>query len=173
MWSQIFVEVMKFVASIATPVTIAVFGILINRTIQRQNASAQRRSSWLEKWADDFLKAVSGFNESAAGFMWLYLSPEWEETRKLPGAVEEPKLQMDEIYAASETLNRGYVEILMFVGFAPTNGERLRKAASDLLSETASWIKNWESNISELLRKQLTFNQNARIMHAELLGLKD
>jgi len=173
MWSQILIEVMKFVASIATPVTIAVFGILINRTIQRQNAIVQRKSSWLEKWADDFLRAASAFNESAKEFMWLYLGPEWEVMRNLPGAMEKPKLQMDEIYKASLALNRAWADISMFVGFAPANGEKLKEAASDLLGETASWIKNEESNVRELLRMQLVFNENARKVHAELLGVKE
>ena len=151
---------------------IAIFGVLINRTIQRQNASVQRKSSWLEKWADDFLRTASGFNSSTASFMWLYLSPEWEATRDVPGAVDKPNLKMAEIYKASEALNRGWVNISMFTGFAPINGKGLKKAASDVLAETASWIKNGESNVSELLRKQLVFNENARAVHAELLGLK-
>jgi hypothetical protein len=173
MWDYCPLQVLKLVASILTPLAIAASGYYINRSIQRQNAIAQRQSSWLTKWADDFLKAASGFNEAAAMFMWLYVSPEWEATRNLPGAVEEPKLQMNEIYKASLALNRGWVEISMFAGFAPTSGKRLTKAASDLLSETASWIKNGESNVTEFLQKQWTFNENARKVHAELLGLKD
>jgi hypothetical protein len=173
MWSQILIEALRFVESIATPVTIAVFGILINRTIQRQNAIAQRQSSWLEKWADDFLSSASSFNDSAKEFMWLYLWPEWEATRNLPGALEEPKLNMDEIYKASMALNRGWVDISMFTGFAPTNGKALADAASDILKESTSWIKNGESNVGEFLQKQRTFNHNARKVHAELLGVKE
>jgi hypothetical protein len=173
MWSQILIEALRFVASIATPVTIAVFGVLINRTIQRQNAITQRKSSWLEKWADDFLKAASAFNESAKDFMWLYLEPEWEAMRNLPGALEKPKLQKEEIHKASLALNRGWVDISMFAGFAPTNGKALTKAASDLLKETKSWIDSGMDNEREFLQKQFTFNNNARKVHAELLGVKE
>ncbi len=87
--------------------------------------------------------------------------------------MEEPKLQMDEIYRASLALNRVWVDISMFVGFAPANGEKLKNAASDLLGETASWIKNKESDVRESLRRQLAFNENARKVHAELLGVKE
>ncbi len=65
MWDQCPLEVLKLAASILTPLVIAVVGLIINKTIQRQNAMVQRKSSWLEKWADDFLKAASAFNESA------------------------------------------------------------------------------------------------------------
>ena len=173
MWHQCLLEVLKQVASIATPFVIAFFGFIINKTIQRQNAIVQRKSSWLEKWAVDFLKAASAFNESAKDFMWLYLGPEWEATRNLPGAIEKPKLQMDEINKASLALNRGWVDISIFARFAPTNGETLTKAASDLLTETASWMKSGESNVREFLQKQFTFNNNVRKVHAELLGVKE
>lgn len=173
MWNECTLEVLKLLASIATPVVIAIFGFIINGTIQRQNAIAQRQSSWLTKWTDDFLKAASGFNESAKDFMWLYLEPEWAAMRNLPGAMEKPKLQMDEIYKASLALNRGWVDISMFAGFAPTNGKALTKAASDLLKETKSWIDSGIGNEREFLQKQFAFNNSARKVHAELLGLKD
>jgi hypothetical protein len=173
MWERCPLEVLKLAASILTPLVIAVVGFIINKTIQRQNAIVQRKSSWLEKWADDFLKAASGFNESAKEFMWLYLEPEWEAMRNLPGALEEPKLQKDEIYKASLALNRGWVDISMFAGFAPTNGKALTKAASDLLKETKSWIDSGIGNEREFLQKQFTFNNNVRKVHAELLGVKE
>jgi hypothetical protein len=119
---QILIEVMRFVASIATPITIAIFGTIINKAIQHQNAIVQRKSSWLEKWANDFLKAASAFNESAKDFMWLYLRPEWEAMRS---SLEKPTLKRDEIHKASLALNRGWVDISMFAGFAPTNGKAL------------------------------------------------
>ncbi len=44
MWNQNPIEVLKLLAEFAIPVTIAIFGFLINGTIQRQNAIAQRQS---------------------------------------------------------------------------------------------------------------------------------
>jgi hypothetical protein len=69
MWDQNLLEILKLLASIATPLAIAFIGLLINRSIQRQNAIAQRQSSWLTKWADDFLKTATVFNDSATSFM--------------------------------------------------------------------------------------------------------
>ena len=173
MLSQNLFEILKLAASIATPLAIAIIGLLINKSIQRQNAIVQRKTSWLEKWADDFLKAASAFNESAKEFMWLYLEPEWEAMRNVSGAPKEPRLQKDEIHKASLALNRGWVDISMFARFAPANGKALTKAASDLLKETKSWIDSGMGNEREFLQKQFTFNNNARKVHAELLGVKD
>jgi hypothetical protein len=65
------------------------------------------------------------------------------------------------------------VDISIFARFAPNNGKALTEAASDLLKETASWIKSGESSVSEFLQKQFTFNNNVRKVHAELLGVKE
>jgi hypothetical protein len=97
MWNQNPIEVLKLLAEFAIPVTIAIFGFLINGTIQRQNAIAQRQSSWFTKWADDFLKTANSFNDSATSFMLLYAASEWKVNNNLQRAVEEQKLLSNEI----------------------------------------------------------------------------
>lgn len=178
MWTQILIESLKFVASFATPVTIAVFGILINRAIQRQNANAQRQSSWLTKWADDFLKAASGFNDSATNLMLLYVVEGWEAMGystdgKDPGKL---KLSPDKYRPLSIEMNRGWLELTKFIAFAKVNGGRLEKDATDLLGEAASWCNSGGGD-AEGVRKfrqvQLAFNIDVKKVHAELLGLND
>ena len=62
------IELSKLIAAIATPFVIAFVGILINKTIQKQNATANQ-SSWLAKWAEDFLKVSSEFDDAATSFV--------------------------------------------------------------------------------------------------------
>lgn len=173
MWDLCPLEVVKLFASVLTPLAIAASGYFINRTIQRQSEIAQRQSSWRTRWADDFLKAASGFKESAKKFMWLYVAREWEKTSTLHGAMERSEPSQDESFQHLLELNKGWVEISMFVGFATANGKDLKKAASDLLTEAKSWHDNGESDISKFLEKQLRFNEHARKVHAELLGVKE
>jgi len=173
MWDLCPLDVLKLLASVLTPLAIAASGYFINRTIQRRSEIAQRQSSWRTKWADDFLKSESGFNESAKKFMWLYVTAEWKAMDDLLGAVGESKISPDEVSQHLLELNKGWVEISMFVGFAPNSGEVLKKAASDLLGVANNWRKNGQSNVREFLQKLLTFNKNARKVHAELLGLSD
>jgi hypothetical protein len=178
MWNQCPIEVLKLLASIATPVIIAIFGLRINQTIQRQNTIAQRQSSWLTKWADDFLKTASGFNDSATDLMLLYVVKGWEAMDystegKDPGKL---KLSLDDYRALSIKLNRGWLELSKFVAFAKVNGMGLEKAATALLSEAASWCNNGGGDLEGVRvfrQKQLDFNINVQKVHAELLGLND
>jgi len=173
MWNQNPIEVLKLLASNATPLAIAFIGLLINRSIQRQNAITQRQSSWLTKWADDFLKIADGFNDSATSFILLYYSSSMKVSNNMPGAVEEQKLLVNEILPLALALNRGCLEMYKFAGFAPISGKGLVEAAESLYEEANSWMQNKGGNVQRSRQKQLTFNTNARNVHAELLGLGD
>jgi hypothetical protein len=169
MWNQNPVNVLKLLAEFAIPVTIAIFGFLINKTIQRQNAIVQRQSSWLTKWADDFLKAAAGLDNSATSFIMA-----WYKTNdKLPASDEAKKGLQSEIVKHYLELQRAVWEIQKYAAFAPKNGKGLREAADALTDEFKSWSENKDRNIQEFLTKQITFNMNARNVHAELLGLRD
>lgn len=177
MWSQIWnqnpVEVLKLLASTATPLAIAIIGLLINRSIQRQNAIAQRQSSWLTRWANDFLKVAAGINEAAASFLMMYVSTQWEEKNVLLGTEEEKKLFQSDAVQIALALQRGRWEISKFTAFAPIWGETLEEAAQSLVHEASYWLPNEGGVIEEFREKQLAFNTNVRKVHAELLGLKD
>jgi hypothetical protein len=173
MWNLNLLEVLKLLASIATPLAIAFIGLLINRSIQRQNAIAQRQSSWLTKWADDFLKTATVFNDSATSFMLLYAASEWKVNCNLHRAVEEQALLPNDILPLILALNRGCMEMSKFADFAPLSGRSLEKAAEAILDEANSWMQNKGGNPQVLRQKQLVFNRSARNVHAELLGLKN
>ena len=171
MWSQDSIEILKLVASIATPISIAIVGIIINGTIQPQNAIAQRQSSWLTKWADDFLKTANDLNEAATSFMLVYASSEWKVSNHFPGALQEQELLPNEILPLILALNRACLEMSKFAGFAPVSEKGSVEAAGAILDEANSWMKGQGGNPQVLRQKQLTFNRNARNVHAELLGL--
>ena len=172
MFSQNHIEVIKLLASIATLVAIALIGLLINRSIQRQNAIAERQSSWLTKWADDFLKTASGFNDTATTFFMLFLSTQWKAENNLHGSSEEQKSMQTEVVTLMLALQRWRWDMPKYSAFAPSSGEALEKAAQSFFDEANSWIKNKGGGVESFQQKQLTFNVNARNVHAELLGLK-
>jgi hypothetical protein len=156
-------------ASIAIPLAFTFIGLLINRSIQRQNAIAQRQSSWLTKWADDFLKSASGFNESVTSFIMAC----YKTSDSLPGADNAMKQLHREVALIFLEIQRWDWEIQKYAAFAPKNGKDLQEAATALTDEIRSWSENKGGNVQEFLTKQVSFNTNARNVHAELLGLRD
>lgn len=162
-------EVLKLLASNPTPIVIAFIGLLINRSIQRQNATAQRQSSWLTKWADDFQKDALGFDNSATSFIMAY----HKTCDSLPGADEVTKQLHPESALIFQEIQRWNWEMQKYAAIAIKNGKGLHEASEALSEEVRSWSKNMGGNPQEFLRKQVSFNTNARKVHAELLGLPD
>jgi len=166
MWNQNLLESLKLIASICTPLAIAGSGILINRTIQRQNAAAQRQSSWLVTWADDFLKTASGFNDAATNLLLVY----WQLATSDFANDKQEELNKD-IRSHFLELVRGEWQMLKHADFAQQNGKNLEEAAKALVEEARNWGKSKGGSVQLFRQKQLAFNANARKVHAELLGL--
>jgi len=171
MLNQNAIEILKVVASIGTPFTIALVGILINRAIQRQNAIAQRQSSWLVKWADEFLMTASQFNDSATSFIMVWVLNHVKSTNDLPGAIEEQKRLHLDCLPHWLNLQRGLWDLSKFASFAPDAGEGLRNAAEALDEEVSIWMKNKGGNVQTFRVKQVEFNAHVRKVHAELLRI--
>lgn len=166
-------EVLRLGASIATPFAIAAVGLLINKTIQRQNAITQRQSSWLAKWADDFLTAASGFNDSATSFLMVWWSNNLKTINNMPSAEYEQRNLHVAYLPHWLALERWNWEMAKFAAFAPSTGNDLQTAADAINSECSSWAANKGGNVQSFREKQLQFNVNVRKMHAELLGLNN
>jgi hypothetical protein len=180
MWDLCPLEVLKLVASIAsilTPVLIFLLGFCINRTIQRQNAVIQRRSSWLTKWADDFYQAAAMFNDSATSFLFLYYEASWQELGGGSGAavnISEPSVDTNRSESLLVELNRRYHEMHHFMVFAKDKGESIKSAASDLLTEACKWhFKKEEPDENAFRSKQLAFNQCVKSLYSELIEDKN
>jgi hypothetical protein len=171
MLPQNYSEALKLIASIATPLTIAVLGWLINRTIQKQNALTQRQSSWMARWADDFLATAGKFNDSATSFLITWWTNYLKTLNNMPGAVEEQRNLHVEVLPHWLALERYAWEMEKYAAFAPKCGKYVENAASALTDESSSWLKNKGGNIQSFRQKQLRFNTAVRAMHAELLGL--
>ena len=166
------------IATLIATIVIAVVGFIISKRLQVQNEIEERKSSWLEKWADDFYAVASDFNDAATSFLFLYLESEWGEiggSEKGGSAVDLQKLSPDpsRLHTFLLELNRGWYEMYKFFGFVDENGEVLKTAASDLLTEAKTWYKDGAGDVTTFRQKQLTFNKNAMKVHAELLELKD
>jgi len=180
MCDQETIECWKLVVEIATllsTIVIALAGFRISKALQDRNEISQRKSSWLEKWADDFYKTASSFNESATSFLFLYLRAEWDETgdSEKGGTVDIEKLSPDPSRSLEliRELNLGWHEMYKFFGFAVEKGEGLKTAASNLLTEALTWHKSGAGDVTAFRNNQMTFNKNFMEVHAELLELKD
>ncbi|HUD54392.1 MAG TPA: hypothetical protein VMR02_04140 [Terracidiphilus sp.] len=102
----------------------------------------------------------------------LFLSTEWKAENEVPGSNEQQKSMHLEVVTLMLALQRGRWDMAKYSAFAPASGKGLEEAAQALFDEANNWIKKKGGNVGAFQQKQLTFNINARNVHAELLGLK-
>jgi hypothetical protein len=167
------VEVLTLVGSLATPLAIAFIGLLINKTIQRQNAIVQRRSAWLGKWAEDFLHEAASFDNAATSFIMVWWVNHLKSVNNLPEAEEEQKRIHLDVLPHWLALERAGWEMTKYAAFGPKTGKGLEGASQALLDEASGWLANKGGNVQSFKEEQKTFNANVRRVHAELLNIDD
>jgi hypothetical protein len=166
------IDLIKAILSIATPLTVAGMGILINRTIQRQNADIQRRSSWMNTWAERFLETSLNFDKAATEFFMVWWLSHTKTINQTPDAIEDEEAIITKCLPYWLECQRGLWEFEKYARFAPSTGARLVAAANVVSSELAEWMRNQGGNVPTFREKQITFNSCVRDVHSELLNIQ-
>jgi len=130
-------EVVKLVVSTATPIVVAIFGVLLLRRTEGIRAIAARRSDFQVKWAEAFFSCCQGFMQALERDLALLIA--------LAG-VKDPngKVSTDlreEIWRLHPTLAELELRIRRSVVFAPSSGDAVTKAASECIKLTGRLLE--------------------------------
>ena len=160
-------EIGKLLASAATPVIVAIVGVLLLRRVEGIKALVSKQSDFDKKWADEFFSCCQQFMQS--------LEKELALLTVLYGLIDfDGKLGteiQEEISRLHVALPELVLRIRRCVVFAPTSGALAYRAASDCISLTAKLLKERHGNLDEIIEKMNEFNIASRKSHAEMLGL--
>lgn len=161
-------EIGKFVASITTPIVVAIIGILLLRRVEGVKALVAKQSDFHKKWADEFFSCCQQFMQVLERVLALLtvLSGLQEPNGKLGVEIKE------EISRLSTKLSELELRIRRCVVFAPTTGETVARTANGCLSLTAGLLNSLQGNLDEIIGKMNEFNIASRKAHAEMLGLQ-
>lgn len=162
-------EIGKLAASIATPIVVAIMGILLLRRIEGVKALVAKQSDFHKKWADEFFSCCQQFMQALERDLALLT---------VLGGLQEPNGKLgievqEEISRLTAKLSELELRIRRCVVFAPTSGVTVARTANDCISLTASLLKSMQGNLDEIIGKMNEFNIASRKAHAEMLGLRD
>lgn len=167
MFSQMLFEWLKL---FATPLTVALSSIWLNKTIQTQNTNAQRQSSYLQRQADEFLKVTSVINDEATSVvMAFWWAVHLETQNRFERATEDVGLDISPQWRG---LQRAQWDMCRYLPLAPRSGTELSEATDQLLNEVNGWAEKHGGNVETFREKQLAFNARVRTVHAEILALE-
>jgi hypothetical protein len=166
-------NIVVFMEAFGTPFVVALVGLLINGSLQRQNDLAQRQSSFREAWAAKFLNNAKSFDEEMTRFVFQY--------KKIVAIQQNPNLKRGDEIAG---LERAVIDIALqaemslweiekYAAFAPVFGGKLTKSGNEFFEIAGSWGKNQGGDPEPYKTKQLQFNRLVGRVHAEILALDD
>lgn len=163
-------EVLKLVATFATPIVVLVLGILVIRRIEGIKAVVARQSDFRRKWADQFFDSCQDFlraleRELAAFRTIANLS----DLKQHDGLGED--LQK-EICRLHPTIMELELRIRRCVVFAPMAGPEVSANAIACLNLVGSLVAKKTGNLDIITHQMNMFNTAARRAHAELLHLR-
>ncbi len=160
-------EIAKLIVSAATPIVVAVVGVLLLRRIEGVKAVVAKQSEFQKSWAEEFFGCCQKFMQALERDLALLtvLGGLKAGTEKLRAEVEE------EIGRLHPTLSELELRIRRSVVFAPVSGAAVTEAASACLSLTGKLIASGGGNVDEIIFQMNRFNIASRKAHAEMLGL--
>jgi len=160
-------EVGKVAASIATPIVVAIIGILLLRRIESVKATVAKQSEFHRKWADQFFECGQEFMQAIERDLALLTTL---AGLKNPNDAFGVALK-EEISQLTTTLSELELRIRRSVVFAPFTGSAVTKASSECIALLRNLLAAMKGNVDEIIEKMNEFNVASRKAHAEMLGL--
>lgn len=164
---QLWLEIGKLAATIATPIVVAIIGVLLLRRVEGVKAFITKQSDFQKKWAEEFFACGQQFMQALERELTLLTVL---AGLKDPNGKFGTELQ-EEISRLNATLSELELRIRRSVVFAPSSGGAVTQAAKDCISLTAQLLASLKGNLDAIIKKMNEFNVASRIAHAEMLGL--
>ncbi|MDI9334391.1 MAG: hypothetical protein QM533_08425 [Cytophagales bacterium] len=164
---QSWLEIGKLAASVATPIVVAILGVLLLRRIEGVKALVGKQSDFHKKWADEFFTCCQQFMQALERDLALLTTL---------GGLNDPNGKLgdeikEEVYRLNAKLSELELRIRRSVVFAPISGGAVSRAANECVVLTAQLLKTLRGNLDEIIGKMNDFNLASRKAHAEMLGL--
>lgn len=163
-----FIEIVKVIASISTPVIVAIFGFLFLRRIESVKAEVAKQSEFHKKWAEQFFGCCQEFMSSIERELAILNFLQGLENPNDEFGTELQK----ELSRLHPYISELELRIRRSVVFAPKKGHSVTQAANACLVLMGTLVKLGKGSFDEIIEKMNNFNIAARAAHAEMLGVE-
>lgn len=165
---ELWLDIGQLAASIATPLVVAILGILLLRRIESVKAAVAKQSEFHKKWAEQFFECCQEFMQALERELALLTAL---AGMRNPNDEFGTELQK-EVSRIHPTLPELELRIRRSVVFAPSTGDVVIKAAGECMALTGKLVASKKGNVDEIIGKMNEFNIASRKAHAEMLGLE-
>jgi hypothetical protein len=164
------IEIIKLISSIATPIIVLIFGILITQKIEYIKNEARKKLDWQTKWSEKFFQIFQEFNLIVENFLCsLFLLSEMIKNKEINSP--EVNQLIEQITKTREEFLRKNYAIRTQLCFSPQNGREMIRILDNLYDQIAKVLELKMGNIYEIQNTLATLNSQAKLAHSEILNL--
>jgi len=163
------IDAINLIVNAATPIVVAVIGMILLRRIEGVKASVAMQSDFRKKWADQFFECCQNFMvtlEREVAILTVVSG------LKDPNDAFGTQLQK-EISTLLPTLSELELRIRRSVVFAPTSGPSVREASGKCVALVSKLLNARQGNVDEIIAEMDSFNSRSRMAHAEMVGFAE
>lgn len=162
--------IIQAIGSIATPLIVLAFGIVISRQLEKSKLSLSKEKEWQTKWADGFFSRAVAFNDAVEDYVLLF----WEFGQLSLQTDEQSAIKIKEknefINVATEKLIRAEWLLKSHVVFAPIHGSDVLAKATDVMKLVRKLRDEKRGNLDDIRESLAPFNIAAKNAHHEMLA---
>ena len=161
------IDIGRLAASVATPIVVAVLGVLLLRRIEEVKAAVAKQSAFRTKWADEFFVTCQEFMaaiEEELAILTVFV-------RSKNADDSERTKTLKEIGRLNTKLSELELRIRRAVVFASENGQQVPSTAHDCVELVSALLSKGVGNVDRIIEKMNDFNIASRKAHAEMLGV--
>jgi hypothetical protein len=164
------IEIIKLISSIATPIIVLIFGILITQKIEYIKNEASKKKEWQTKWSENFFHIFQDFNLLVEDFLCsLFLLSELIKNKETNSS--EVDQLIGQITRIKDQFLRKNYAIRTQLCFSPQNSSEMIHLLDNLYDQISKVLKSKMGNIYEIQNTLAALNLQAKIVHSEILNL--
>jgi hypothetical protein len=160
-------EIVKLIASVTTPIVLAILGILLLRHVETIKAQVAKRSDFKKRWADGFFETCQGLMLAVERCVALLNSL---QSSSDPNG-EFGKRCQKEFTDLFPHISELEFRIRRYVTLTPNNGDGVSKKAKAMVDYLGEIVRQRHGSIDTLFSKISDFNHAAISAHGEILGV--
>ncbi len=167
MSGNIWLEIERIISGLATPIVVAILGVMLLRRIESVKAGITRQSTFHVRWADEFFEACQTFlqclERETAILLYLHAKDEKNDDDGLRMQHEQGIVHL-QAYEMQFRIKR-------LSGFAPKTGDDTIKISEKVFNIVNGIIRDRQGALDPVFKAMGEFNNCARRTHAEMLAL--
>ena len=159
-------DMLKLIISLLTPLSVLILGLSIAKKLEKNKLGALKEKEWQVKWAEMFLIKAIEFNDKISLVVIcidrILRNKNEIERQELTKAISTYNFKLNEIEW----------DIQNYTQFSKEYGVKVNENQKLLMASILDLLTGKISNLEDVRKLQIQYNESVRKVHGDLLNMK-